>query len=248
MARNKHSKSLGPSGLACARRGRELSMTRHAEHLLDRPGRQPRRENWRDWLRGGKGCADVRATEGRVVAVPVDSLPPTRLRAPVRRIVSRFAGVACPPEVRSGGLTEQVLGEFELLMAVIPVGVRRLIPIAFVLFDQAARLYPPGCGRRFARLGDAEADAYLRAVLARRGGGLAAAVRRLKALVVMCYYELPAVKEQLGYRPDAYIAAVSRRRLDSYGPEIRAGEAAVLAHGRPGTRASVPSGDQAERQ
>ena len=39
----------------------------------------------------------------------------------------------------------------------------------------------------------------------------------------MCYYELPEVKEQLGYRPDPYIAAVSRRRLASYGAQIRAG-------------------------
>jgi hypothetical protein len=58
--------------------------------------------------------------------------------------------------------------------------------------------------------------------------------------VVMCYYELPEVKEQLGYRPDAYIAAVSRRRLDRYGPEIRAGEAAVLERDRPAPRAGGP--------
>jgi len=48
-------------------------------------------------------------------------------------------------------------------------------------------------------------------------------------MVAMCYYELPEVKEEIGYRPGPYIAAVSRRRLESYGPEIRAGEAAVLA-------------------
>ena len=45
----------------------------------------------------------------------------------------------------------------------------------------------------------------------------------------MCYYELPAVQREIGYDPAPYIAAVSRRRLDSYGPEIAAGEAAVTA-------------------
>ena len=40
-----------------------------------------------------------------------------------------------------------------------------------------------------------------------------------------------AVKDQLGYRPDAYIAAVSRRRLASYGAQIHAGETALLAPG-----------------
>jgi hypothetical protein len=160
----------------------------------------------------------------------------------------RFAGVACPPEVRSGELTEQTLVEFELLLGVIPRGVRRSIPFIFVLFDQAARLYPRARGRRFVRLGDREADAYLRAVLARPGGGLTTVVQRLKGLVVLCYYELPEVKEQLGYRPDAYIAAVSRRRVDSYGPEIRAGEAAALAAGHPDPDRRVPPDPHTERQ
>jgi hypothetical protein len=180
------------------------------------------------------------------MAVSQDDLPPLRLRAPVRRIVARFAGVVCPPEVRSGELTEHTLAEFELLLAVIPGGVRRLVPVAFVVFDRAARLYPPARGRRFTRLGDMEGDAYLRAVLA-RGGGLATVVRQLKGLVVMCYYELPDVKEQLGYRPDAYIAAVSRRRLDRYGAEVRAGEAAVLARDRPAPAGGDPRVGQERR-
>jgi hypothetical protein len=59
-----------------------------------------------------------------------------------------------------------------------------------------------------------------------RGDGIAALVQRLKGLVVMCYYELPEVKAEIGYEPDPYIAAVTRRRLESYGAEIRAAEAA----------------------
>src|SRR5258708_3513459 len=39
---------------------------------------------------------------------------------------------------------------------------------------------------------------------------------------------LPGAKEQPGSRPDAYTADVSRRRLTSYGTEIRAAEAAAL--------------------
>ena len=158
-----------------------------------------------------------------------DSPPRARLRGSARRIVARFAAVACPPEVRSGERTERLLGEFELLLDAMPAGMRKSIPVAFVVFDRAARLYPPARGRRFARLGDRTADSYLRAVLARGDAGPAAVVRLLKGLVVMCYYELPEVKEQLGYLPDPYIAAVSQRRLAAYGPDIRAGEAAVLA-------------------
>src|SRR6266702_429207 len=144
--------------------------------------------------------------------VPQDCVPPVRLRAPVRRIVARFAGVVCPPEVQSGDLAEQTLVEFELLLGAIPGGVRRLVPVAFVEFDRAARLDPPGRARRFARRADVEDEAYLGAVLA-RGGGLDTMDQRLRGLVEMCHYELPEVKVQLGYRPDAYIAAVSRRRV-----------------------------------
>ena len=148
-----------------------------------------------------------------------------------RRIVARFAEVACPPEVRAGELTGGLLAEFESMLQVLPPAVRWSVRGGLAAFDQGARLYPRARGRRFVHLGDGAAEAYFRAVLARKRGGLGTALQRITGLVVYCYYELPAVKDQLGYRPDAYIAAVSQRRLASYGPEIRAGDAAVLAPG-----------------
>ena len=152
------------------------------------------------------------------------SSPHRRLGPVAQRIIVRFAEVVCPPEVRTGGQTATLLTEFESLLDVVPPGVRSSVRAGLVAFDQGARLYPAARGRRFVHLGDDAADAYYRAVLARPGAG--PALQRIKGLVVMCYYELPEVKEQLGYRPDAYIAAVSRRRLESYGAQIRAGEAA----------------------
>jgi hypothetical protein len=152
----------------------------------------------------------------------------TQLRPGARRIAARFAGVACPPEVRTGNLTGKLLAEFEAMLQVLPPAVRWSVRGGLAAFDQGTRLYPRARGRRFVHLADADAEAYFRAVLARQGG-LGAAVQRIKGLIVCCYYELPEVKEQLGYRPDAYIAAVSQRRLASYGPQIQAGEAAVLA-------------------
>lgn len=156
------------------------------------------------------------------------ALPAWRLRSPVRRVLVRLAQVVCPPHGPAGDVTSELLDEFESLLGALPASLRWLIPGWLVAFDQGARLYPRSHGRRFIRLADAEADAYFRAMLARRRSGLAASLQRIKGLIIMCYYELPEVKEQLGYRPDAYIAEVSRRRLASYGPEIRAGEAAAL--------------------
>lgn len=166
--------------------------------------------------------------------------PGWRLRPPVRRIVVRFAEVACPPEVRAGDVMDGLLAEFESLLGALPAGVRWLVQGGLVAFDQGARLYPRAHGRRFAHLGDADADAYFRAIVARPRGGLAASVQRIKGLVVFCYYEQPDVKERLGYQPDGYIAGVSRRRLSRYGAQIRAGEMASLGPDPGGPDAMSP--------
>jgi len=115
-----------------------------------------------------------------------------------------------------------------LMLGALPPAARKALVTALIILDQGARLYPPSRGRRFARLDDQVADAYIRALLARHDAA-AEVVRRLKGVVTMCYYELPEVQREIGYDPGPYIAAVSRRRLRSYGPQIRAGEQAVTA-------------------
>jgi hypothetical protein len=134
--------------------------------------------------------------------------------------------VVCPPEVRTGRRADLVLREFGLMLGALPPAARKALAAALVLLDHGARLYPPSRGRRFTRLDDRVAAAYVRALLARHGTA-AWMVRRLKGFIAMCYYELPEVQREIGYDPAPYIATVSRRRLNSYGPQIRAGEAAV---------------------
>ena len=172
--------------------------------------------------------------------------PAWRLRAPLRRIVVRLAEVVCPPEFRAADLADELVAEFEALLGVLPSNLRRPLLASLVAFDRGARLYPRARGRRFATVPDVVAEAYFRAVLSRRRSGLGAGLARLKGLVVMCYYELPAVKDEIGYRPGEYIAAVSQRRLASYGAEIRAGEAAVLAPGPVGIDAARPPAPRLE--
>jgi hypothetical protein len=134
-------------------------------------------------------------------------------------IVERFALVVCPPGVRDGKRLDGVLREFGEMTDVLQPAARRALAAAFVAIDQGARLAPRSRGRRLVRLGDAAAGAYLGALLARSG-----MAERLKSLVVMCYYELPEVKAEIGYDPDPYIAFVSERRLERYGDEIKAAE------------------------
>jgi hypothetical protein len=117
--------------------------------------------------------------------------------------------------------TDRVLAEFEQMLGALAPAARKGVTAALVAIDQGARLYPRSRGRRFTRLDDQAAEAYIRVLLRSE------LVQRIKGLVVMCYYELPVVQREIGYHPAPYMAAVSRRRLESYGPEIRAGEAAV---------------------
>jgi hypothetical protein len=149
-------------------------------------------------------------------------------RIPFRRAARRFAEIVCPPEVRAGQRADLVLREFGLMLGSLPPVARKALATALAVLDQGARLYPPSRGKRFARLDDRVADAYVAALLARRDPA-GEVVRRLKSVVTMCYYELPEVHREIGYDPAPYIAAVSRRRLESYGPQIRAAEAAAAA-------------------
>ena len=143
----------------------------------------------------------------------------------MRRAARRFAEIVCPPEVRVDRRIDRVLGEFGLMLGSLPPAARKALAAALVILDQGARLYPPSRGKRLARLDDKVAGAYIGALLARHHVG-AEMIRRLKSVVTMCYYELPEVQREIGYDPAPYIAAVSRRRLESYGPQIRAAQSA----------------------
>jgi hypothetical protein len=170
----------------------------------------------------------------------------------VRAVVVRFVETVCPPGVRVGRRADRVLAEFMLMLGVLRPAARRALLGAFLAIDQGARLYPPARGHRFATLDDQTADAYLRALLG-WGNGIAALAQRLKGLLVMCYYELPEVKAEIGYDPDPYIATVSKRRLERYGSEIAAAERQAERPGRrqaerpAGRHAKPPAGRQAEQ-
>jgi hypothetical protein len=133
----------------------------------------------------------------------------------LQRVVVRFVQVVCPPSGIDSRV-EATIREFDQFLAALQPAARRALRGMLMAVDQGARLYPRARGRRFARLDDETADAYLRALLARSG-----MLERLKGVIVMCYYELPEVKREIGYEPGPYIAEVSRRRLERYGDEIR---------------------------
>jgi hypothetical protein len=152
---------------------------------------------------------------------------------PQQRAARRLAEVVCPPEVRSAGRADRVLDELGLMLAALPAAARTALTAALAALDQGARLYPPSRGQRFARLDDRRAQAYVAALMARHDA-VAEMAQRLKSVVTMCYYQLPEVQREIGYDPAPYIAAVSRRRLDRYGPQIRAAQDAAGPADEPG--------------
>jgi hypothetical protein len=133
-----------------------------------------------------------------------------------QRVVVRFVQVVCPPAGLTSARVAATIREFDQFLAALQPAARRALRGMLLAVDQGARLYPAARGRRFARLDDDTADAYLGALLARSG-----LLERLKGVIVMCYYELPEVKREIGYEPGPYIAEVARRRLERYGDEIR---------------------------
>jgi len=139
-------------------------------------------------------------------------------------VVRGFADVVCPPEVVTPGRLDATLCELDLMLAALGPTAGRMVSVSLHVIDQGARLYPPCRLRPLRSARDTAAGRYVSALLAWRGAA-GELVRRLKSLVVMCYYELPEVKEEIGYLPDPYIAAVSRRRLERYGADIRAARA-----------------------
>jgi hypothetical protein len=108
---------------------------------------------------------------------------------------------------------DATLNDFDLMLAALAPSARRMVPVLFTILDQGARLYPACHGRSLHAAADPAARKYLSRLITARGGAGELA-RRLKSLVVMCYYEQPEVKREIGYLPDPYIAMVTRRRLE----------------------------------
>jgi len=152
--------------------------------------------------------------------------------SPIRPIVERFARVVCPPGpggIDAPGRMAELYNQLEPFLGAMPRHLQLGVMASFVTFDQAARLWPRALGRRFTALDDARADAYFRAMAHGPLGPQRAICKLMKGLATFNYYEIPAVRAELEYHPDAYIAKVAKRRLESYAEAIRKGEEVVLA-------------------
>jgi hypothetical protein len=63
----------------------------------------------------------------------------------------------------------------------------------------------------------------------------------MKQLISLAHYEMPAVQEKMGYRPQQWIETVTKRRLDLYDEDIQRHQASLLAPDPLIKRAGAPA-------
>lgn len=146
---------------------------------------------------------------------------------PQRQLVARLAEVVCPPVPSPVEHAGAIAQHTQMSMRAFPGPARSALIAGMRTYDEAARLF---FGGKPARELSSEAGArYFDSWWRSRIGLQREFARGVKGLICLAYYELPAVKEHLGYTPEAWIESVKRRRLSIYKVDIDAHQAAITA-------------------
>jgi len=146
----------------------------------------------------------------------------------VRRTLASMAPIACPPDIERLGLVDAVVDHMELTMRSVPALIRTGLVAGLTSYELGSRVWPGHFGRPASKLGRERATRYYDAWRCSPIRLQREFIKGVKGLLCMGYYEMPQVKEQLGYTPDPWVAKVKRRRLEVYGDEIRRHEAALF--------------------
>lgn len=121
----------------------------------------------------------------------------------------------CPSDVVTLGIVEDVVRHVQASAASFSPGIRRALLAAVDLIELAGFRH----GVRFSRLPPRTA---LRLIERLAGGP--PLVRRMfgsvRDLVVIAYFDQPAVKERVGYRPGEWTATMAGRRREQWRGEI----------------------------
>jgi hypothetical protein len=145
----------------------------------------------------------------------------------VRALLRTMAPVACPPDVVELGLVDAVVDHVEEMMQATPRYLRAALLAGLTAYELGAVLWPPARGRTASRLDGARAAAYFRTWWRSRLGPRRELAKGIKGLLALAAYEQPALLHRIDYHPERWIAEVSKRRMETYGDEVRRGEAEV---------------------
>ena len=137
--------------------------------------------------------------------------------------------VTCPPDVAALGCEDRIIGDVELALGSFPPIMRLGIVAALVILEWFAVIVPASFGRRFSALPRQGQEHYFAACWHHPLALVRQAMKGIKGLIAMAYYDLPEVKERLGYRPEPWIAQVRTMRIERFGLAIREQELKLLA-------------------
>lgn len=146
----------------------------------------------------------------------------------VRRTLEAFARIACPSEIEELGLVEAVVDHMELSMRTLPPMVRMGLVTGITSFENAARVWPGNWGQPFSKLPRDKAHKYF--LSWRTGMELQKQfIKGVKGLLCLGYYEMPAVKKQIDFQPEAWIDKVAKRRLKVHSEAIERHQDSLIA-------------------
>lgn len=146
-----------------------------------------------------------------------------------RKLLESLVPVVCPPDAVELGLVGEIVDHAEKTIAALPRAFRAGLAAGLVAYDQGARLWPVARG---ACAHDLPLHLRSRWYLLWLGGltpvnrELAKAV---KQVLVLGHFEHPAIQERIGYKPQAWIDKVKKKRLEVYADDIARHDASILA-------------------
>jgi hypothetical protein len=139
----------------------------------------------------------------------------------VRALLESLVGVACPPEALELSLAGAIADHVELSMRSLPAPVRAGLLAGMAAYELSAVAWPGGSARPASALDARRARRWFE--LWRRSpiGLQREFIKGLGGLLCLAHYEMPAIKQRIGYTPEAWIDTVTRRRLEVYADDIR---------------------------
>ncbi|HLU64856.1 MAG TPA: hypothetical protein VKZ63_01185 [Kofleriaceae bacterium] len=146
-----------------------------------------------------------------------------------RRLLRSLVPIVCPPEAEALGVVDAVVDHCELSVGAFPPPVRAALRLGLATYDLSAAAWPPARGRTAARLPRERAAAWFALWWKSPLPPQRELARAIKAMMAIAYYEMPAVKRELGYLPEEWIERVKTRRLKVYADEIRRHDESLIA-------------------
>ncbi len=151
-----------------------------------------------------------------------------RHSARTRKILAHLVHVVCPPDARRLNLVPEIVDHIELSLRALPTPARLGLVVALALYDLGAVVNPGSFGRRSCSLSEAQSEAYFHKWWSHRIGPLRELTKGIKSIVCMSYYEMPEIKEALGFHSGPWMADTTTKRLTVHADIVQRHEESLV--------------------